>query len=83
MPGAKRHGSYFPFVRLSKAALMKLWELHQEGYIGYSEGYVPTMLNYFGYKLHSLNKEDASLNVPEISRIRIQHKGGDILWNHL
>lgn len=83
IPGSKKHGSYFPFVRFSKAAMMKLWDLHQDGYIGYSEGYVPTMLNHFGYKLHSLSKEDATLNVPCETGVKIQHKHGDILWSHL
>lgn len=79
----KRYGSYFPFVRLSKGALMKLWELHNQGFIGYSEGYVPSMLNHFGYKIHSLNKQDATLNVPCETRLKIAHKRSEILWKNL
>lgn len=79
----QKYGSYFPFVRLSKAALMKLWDLHQEGYIGYSEGYVPTVLNHYGFKLHSLNKPDATLNVEVDTRVKIAHKRSEILWRHL
>jgi hypothetical protein len=79
----QKYGSYFPFVRLSKAALMKLWELHQQGFIGYSEGYVPTVLNHFGFKLHSLNKPDATLNVEVDTRVKIAHKRSEVQWKHL
>lgn len=81
--GAKKYGSYFPFVRLSKGALMKLWDLHNQGFIGYSEGYVPSILNHFGYKLHSLNNKDATLNVPCDTNMKIAHKRGEILWKNL
>jgi hypothetical protein len=79
----KKYGSYFPFVRLSKAALMKLWELHQQGYIGYSEGYVPSVLNHYGFTLHSINKPDGNLNVDCNTQVKIAHKGSEILWRHL
>jgi hypothetical protein len=79
----KKYGSYFPFVRLSKGALMKLWELHQQGYIGYSEGYVPTVLNHYGFKLHSLNATDASLNFETPNKVRIAHKKSEVQWKHL
>ena len=80
---SKKYGSYFPFVRLSKAALMQLHDLHKQGYLGYSEGYVPTVLNHYGFKLHSLNKEDGTLNVPCETKVKIAHKQSEILWRHL
>jgi hypothetical protein len=79
----KKYGSYFPFVRLSKAALHKLWELHQQGYIGYSEGYVPSVLNHFGFKIHSLNKKDAALNTPCNTNVKIMHKRSTVKWTDL
>lgn len=82
-PVSQKYGSYFPFVRLSKGALIKLYELHQQGFIGYSEGYVPTVLNHFGYKLHSINREDGTLNVPCDAKVKIGHKKSEILWRHL
>jgi hypothetical protein len=60
-----------------------LHELHQQGYLGYSEGYVPTVLNHYGFKLHSINKEDGTLNVPCETRVKIAHKQSEILWRHL
>ena len=79
----QKYGSYFPFVRLSKGALMKLWELHQQGYIGYSEGYVPTVLNHYGFTLHSVNNKEANLNFENPCRVKIAHKRSDIQWKHL
>lgn len=57
------YGSYFPLVRLSNEALKTLVEEHEKGLYGYSEGYVPTLLNYKGLSLYSIYGTDSKVKV--------------------
>jgi hypothetical protein len=57
------YGSYFPVVRLSNKALSVLWEEHQKGHYGYSEGYLPTILNHRGLSLYSIYNKESEIKV--------------------
>lgn len=59
----EKYGSYFPLVRLSNKALNVLLEEHEKGYYGYSEGYVPTVLNHYGLKLYSIYNKDSEVAI--------------------
>ncbi len=48
-------GSFFPTVRYSNRSMKKLLELNNQGYHGYGEGFVPTVLNQCGMKITSFN----------------------------
>jgi hypothetical protein len=57
------YGSYFPLVRLSNKALNTLYEEHNKGYYGYSEGYVPTILNHYGLTLYSIYDKESNVKI--------------------
>jgi hypothetical protein len=59
----EKYGSYFPLVRLSNKALNVLLEEHEKGYYGYSEGFVPTILNHRGLKLYSIYNKNSEVVV--------------------
>lgn len=59
----EKYGSYFPLVRLSNDAMQVLWDEHNNGYYGYSEGYVPTVLNNKGLKLYSIYNKESNVKV--------------------
>jgi hypothetical protein len=59
----KTYGSYFPLVRLSNRALNTLLEEHKKGYYGYSEGFVPTILNYKNLSLYSIYNKQSEIKV--------------------
>jgi hypothetical protein len=73
-------GSFFPVNRFSNRAMKKLLELNTEGLSGYSEGFVPTMLNKYGYKLSSLIKPDNTSNYFDVNEVNIEHKNIKIDW---
>jgi len=73
-------GSFFPTTRFSNAALSKLLETHKNGYYGYHEGFVPTMLNKHGYKLSSLINPDNTSNYFDVNEVNIKHKNIKIDW---
>jgi hypothetical protein len=73
-------GSFFPTTRFSNKALSTLFEIHKEGYYGYSEGYVPTILNSYGFKLNTLINSDNTSNYFDVNEVDIQHKNIKIKW---
>lgn len=73
-------GSFFPTTRFSNQALSKLLELHNEGYCGYSEGFVPTILNKCGYKLSTLINSDNTSNYFDVNKVDIKHKNIKVNW---
>lgn len=75
------YGSYFPIVRFSNRAIKKLLEVHEEGYYGYSEGFVPTVLNHFGMSMYSIFNKDSKVNLD--NEIVIHHKFDTILWKNV
>jgi len=73
-------GSFFPIVRLSNNALAKLTQLLKEGIYGYSEGFVPTVLNYFGMTLDTIFNSDSQSNYFNDELVKVKHKHGKINW---
>jgi len=78
----KHLGSFFPIVRFSKRALEHLLKLHEEGYYGYSEGFVPTSLASDGFKVSSMMDEFNNFN--KINNFcELYHKGLKFTWEWL
>jgi len=78
------YGSFFPVVRISHNALNTLWNITQNnlaGKWGYSEGWVPTILNGYGHTLGSLFKKDGTSDYFNVDEINIKHKHQKIEWN--
>ena len=73
-------GSFFPVNRFSNNAMKKLLELHKLGFDGYSEGFVPTMLNKYGFKMSSLIKPDNTSDFFDVNEVNIIHKNIKITW---
>jgi hypothetical protein len=73
-------GSFFPTTRFSNQAMKKLLEINQQGYNGYGEGFVPTMLNYHGLKLKSLHNPNNTSDIFDSEKINILHKNTKINW---
>jgi hypothetical protein len=73
-------GSFFPTTRFSNNALKKLLELHNNGYYAYSEGFVPTVLNKYGFKLSTLINTDNTSNYFDVNEVDIQHKNIKVNW---
>ena len=67
-------GSFFRIVRYSNKALSTLKSINEAGYYGYSEGFVPTMLNYSGCKLDSLFNPTNTSRHFDIDKIILTHK---------
>ena len=44
------------------------------------KGFVPTMLNKYGYKLSSIIKPDNTSNYFDVNKVDIQHKNIKITW---
>ena len=74
------YGSFFPTTRYSNSAMKKLLEMNDNGYFGYGEGFVPTILNYFGMSLNTLIKSDNTSNLFDNSSNKVYHKNTIIDW---
>ena len=75
-----KFGSFFPMVRLSNRSLAKLLQLAKEGLHGYSEGFVPTMLNYFGYSLDTIYNNESRAKYYSNEEVKVLHKNTVINW---
>jgi hypothetical protein len=73
-------GSFFPAVRYSNAALNKLKEINENGFSGYSEGFVPTMLNHYGMKLDTIIKPDNTSKHFDVDVVNMLHKNIRVTW---
>jgi len=73
-------GSFFPTTRYSNSAMKKLVELNDEGFFGYGEGFVPTVLNYFGMTLNTLIKSDNTSDLFNNKNNKVYHKNMIINW---
>ena len=73
-------GSFFPIVRFSNNALKKLLEIHNKGLIGYSEGFVPTTLNKYNFKIKTLINSDNTSDFFDFNLVDIKHKNITIKW---
>ena len=74
-------GSFFPVVRLSNLALRKLLDIHKQSLYGYSEGFVPTILNYFGYSVDTIYDNKSQAKHFDDGIVKLQHKHGKINWS--
>ena len=76
-------GCFFPIVRFSNRAMKYLFELHQEGFYGYSEGFVPTSLASGGFKVASLMDENNNFFLNSEINCELYHKGDKFTWEWL
>ena len=70
----EKFGSFFPIVRLSNSALKLLHELLFDGIYGYSEGFVPTILNYHGFKLDTIFDNTSKGKYFDNDKVQVKHK---------
>jgi hypothetical protein len=78
----EKYGSYFPLVRFSNKALKALIEEHENGNYGYSEGYVPTVLNYRNLSLYSIFNKESKIVIDE--SLEVHHRRyQDLVWKHV
>ena len=73
-------GSFFPTTRFSNRAMKKLLDLNNEGYHGYGEGFVPTVLNLSNMSLNTLIKPDNTSSFFDVNEVNIIHKNTKINW---
>lgn len=74
-------GSFFPIVRLSNPAIKKLYELWRNDNLhGYSEGFVPTILNYYNFSLDTIFHKDSQSKHFDDSIVNVRHKNIKIGW---
>lgn len=79
-----RHiGCFFPIVRFSKESMNYLLELHNEGFYGYSEGFVPTSLASSGFSVASMMSESNEFFLKNKSNCKLFHKGSKFTWEWL
>lgn len=74
-------GSFFPVVRFSKKAMETLLEFHKNGYDAYSEGFVPTILNFTNHKISSLYTPENKSNFFDDNIVNLKHKNSKIEWS--
>ena len=79
----EKFGSFFPIVRLSNSALKLLHELLFDGIYGYSEGFVPTILNYHGFKLDTIFDNTSKGKYFDNDKVQVKHKHIKINWEWL
>ena len=76
-----KFGSFFPIVRLSNQALKLLYGLLIDGVYGYSEGFVPTMLNYHEMKLDTIFDNTSTSKHFDDNIVDVKHKHSKINWS--
>ena len=83
LPGDNKElfGSFFPIVRYSNRALELLTSLLKEGVYGYSEGFVPTILNYHNYTLDTIFDNTSNSKYFDNSIVQLKHKNITINWS--
>jgi hypothetical protein len=75
------YGSFFPIVRISNRALCKLYELWRNKKLyGYSEGFVPTILNYYNYSLDTIFDNNSESKHFDDKIVNVKHKNIKIGW---
>lgn len=76
-----RHmGCFFPIVRFSNRALAHLFELNNQGFYGYHEGFVPTALASDGFYVSSMMKEDDTWFIQPTVNCELKHKKINFTW---
>jgi hypothetical protein len=74
-------GSFFPIVRFSNKSLKHITDLLLKGVHGYSEGFVPTVLNRDGFKLDTIFNNQSKSDHFNVDEIHILHKGIRVDWS--
>ena len=74
-------GSFFPIVRFSNKSLRHLTNLLINKEHGYSEGFVPTILNRDGFKLDTIFNNQSKSDHFDINKINIKHKNIQVNWS--
>jgi len=74
-------GSFFPVVRFSNRAMMELLKFNDSGFDAYSEGFVPTILNYKGLKLSTLYTPENKSKYFDDKIVNLTHKNTKIAWS--
>jgi hypothetical protein len=74
-------GSFFPTTRYSNNAMKKLLELNNDGYFGYGEGFVPTVLNQYGFTLNTLITSEDKSDLFDFENNKIWHKNIIVDWS--
>ena len=75
------YGSFFPAVRYSNSSMNTLLKQFKDGLWGYSEGFVPTILNKHNHSLGSIFNKDGTSDYYDVNKIILKHKHQDIGWN--
>lgn len=73
-------GSFFPTTRFSNRAMKKLLNLNTEGYYGYGEGFVPTVLNQASMSLNTIITPENDSKMFDVNSVNIIHKNTKIKW---
>ena len=74
-------GSFFPIVRFSNKSLKHLSNLLINKQHGYSEGFVPTILNKDGFKLDTIFNNHSKSDHFDVNKIHILHKNIKVDWS--
>jgi len=76
-------GSFFPIVRFSNKFMNGLLTETRMGYTGYSEGWVPTMVNKLGGKLDTIFNNKGTSDHFDHKQVKVTHKNINIDWSWL
>ena len=74
-------GSFFPIVRFSNKMLNALTSETRMGFTGYSEGWVPTMVNHMGGKLDTVFNNQGKSDHFNQDEVKVTHKNINIDWS--
>ena len=74
-------GAFYPITRFSNQALVKLSEVTFDGLSGWHEGFVPTILNYFGMGLDTVFNSNSQGKYFSEEDVKVKHKGEKINWS--
>mgnify|MGYP001170322115 FL=1 len=74
-------GAFYPITRFSNNALAKLSEVTLQGLSGWHEGFVPTILNYHGFKLDTIFNNTSKSKYFDDDIVNVKHKHTKIHWS--
>lgn len=75
------YGSFFPVVRYSNSALNTLLQQFSWDLSGYSEGFVPTLLNGYNHSLETIFQKDGTSKLYDVNKVNLKHKHQNIKWD--
>jgi hypothetical protein len=77
---AKHMGCFYPIVRYSNKAMKHLLQLNEQGFYGYSEGFVPTSLASDGFSVASMLNEHDEFFIKPKTQCKLTHKNDNFTW---